>query len=416
MQLLPQQIIQIRQQHRDFLLILLLFFSFRVMMLMAYATPCLMFCSDYLFYYEVVDSAQQGHYPFIDFWYEFPPIFPYLSLGAYYLAQGVFQKYITWLGLLLLLFESGTLILLYLLARRLYDQPRALKLSWVYSVLFAPFYFWRSTFDSLTTFLILLALYILIRRKYGWLGLSVGLGVMAKYLPLILLPVIYRHSGLKRACQTLTIVLGISLIIFGPFFIVSPEFAQASLQANLSRSSWQTIWALIDGNLEAGDFGPVSNRFDPAKAATPLYNPPKISPWLTLLLFGGLGLYLLRAPVGHSINRDVVRFAALTLTLFFLWSKGWSPQWQMYLFPLILLSLSLSKALTYIVALSLINLLEWPTIYQRGLTQLLPLTIVSRTVLFGLLAYELYSLTNSLQERQATEGKDLVKKVDVQSA
>jgi hypothetical protein len=56
----------------------------------------------------------------------------------------------------------------------------------------------------------------------------------------------------------------------------------------------------------------------------------------------------------------------------------------------LLLALPLSRALLYIIGLGFVNFLEWPIIYTRGLSALLPLTIISRTLIFVLLAWELY--------------------------
>jgi hypothetical protein len=249
---------KVKQHHPDFFLVLFLFFLFRLMMLMAYSPPCLLYCSDYLFYFDVIALSQQGQFPFVHFWYEFPPIFPFLNLMSYYLAQGTFHNYVSWLATILLFAECGVLTLLYLLACQLHEQGVALKLSWVYAMLFVPFYFWRSTFDSLTAFFILLVLYAFLKRKYWLVNLSLGLGVMVKYVPIILLPTIWRHSNLGRTVQAFITALLIGLIVFGPFFIVSPQFSMASLVAQMQKSSWQTIWALIDGNQETGSFGPLS--------------------------------------------------------------------------------------------------------------------------------------------------------------
>jgi len=227
--------------------------------------------------------------------------------------------------------------------------------------------------------------------------------------------VIYRHSGLKQMGQALAGVLAVTLLIFGPFFILSPQFTLASLQSQFTRSSWQTIWALIDGNLEAGDFGPMDYRFDLEKAEVALHNPSKISPFITLLIFGAVGFYVLLQPVRQPIDLDAIGFSAFTVVIFFLWSKGWSPQWQVYLIPLVLLSLPLGKALTYVLALGMVNFLEWPTIYQRELIQLLPLTIIARTLLFGLLAYELYQHI-SMHHSDGMKDGDGIAEVDALSA
>jgi hypothetical protein len=147
---------------------------------------------------------------------------------------------------------------------------------------------------------------------------------------------------------------------------------------------------LIDGNLEAGGVGPLSYRFEAERALVPHRNPSKISPFLTLLIFGSIGFYVFMQPARLSTELDRILFAALTLVLFFIWSKGWSPEWHILLIPLLLLSLSFRKALIYIISLSFVNFLEWPLIYQHKLLHLLPITVIARTLIFILLGWELY--------------------------
>jgi len=91
--------------------------------------------------------------------------------------------------------------------------------------------------------------------------------------------------------------------------------------------------------------------------------------------------------------QDTVTFTTLTFLIFILWSKGWSPQWQTFLIPLILLTLPQARALLFIIALSFINFLEWPIILSRGLNELLPLTILTRTLLLALLTLTIYRET-----------------------
>ena len=100
----------------------------------------------------------------------------------------------------------------------------------------------------------------------------------------------------KAACLYGAATLLISLIIFGPFALRSPTFTLASLQAQGGKSSYQTVWAIIDGNTTTGNFGPLADHFDPAKAATPINNPARIPTWLTLIPFGLLGLFIFTRP------------------------------------------------------------------------------------------------------------------------
>jgi hypothetical protein len=80
----------------------------------------------------------------------------------------------------------------------------------------------------------------------------------------------------------------------------------------------------------------------------------------------------------------------MTLCLFFLWSKGWSPQWQVMLIPLILLVFPNGHGVLYCLVLGFVNFLEWPLALSRGLNRLLIVTVPLRTLLMLLLLLEFY--------------------------
>lgn len=363
------------------------------MMLMAFPPEDLITYGDYQHYFNLADLTRRGFYPYFHYWYEFPPIFPYLNIVVYSLAGQQLKNYILLLAFVLLLVECGNLYLLYRLACALYNRAQALTLAWIYTALFIPTFFWLGNFDALTTFFILLALNSLLKSKSKLLAVALGLGAMVKYLPVILLATVWRAKGFKAAVFCGAAVLAISLAIFGPFLLSSPTFTLASLRAQGSKSSYETIWALLDGNTTTGNFGPLADHFDPARAAMPINNPAHIPSWLTLIPFGLVGLFILTRPPASPTNPlDPVRFTTLTFIIFFLWSPGWSPQWQTFLIPLLLLSFPEQRAVLFIIALGFINFLEWPVMLSRGFNSLLPITITARTLLLLLLFIELYRL------------------------
>jgi len=373
-------------------LILSLFFTSRLMLLLAFPPENLITYGDYQHYFNLAALARQGYYPFLHYWYEFPPIFPYLNIGIYFLAGQQLKNYIVLLAFALLLVECANLYLLYRLATELYGRARAVTVAWIYTALFTPVFFWLGNFDALTTFFILLALLALLRAKNRLLVAALGLGAMVKFVPVLLLAAVWRQRGLKVMLIHAAGVALIGLIIFAPFALENPRFTLASVQAQARKSSYQTVWALLDGNRTTGNFGPLADHFDAAKATTPLNNPPVIPGWLTLLPFAAAGLFALTRPRALPDNPDSVIFAAFTFVVFALWSPGWSPQWQTFLIPLLLLALPYRRATLFIVVLGFINFLEWPVILSRGLTGLLPVTIAARTFIFVLLALEFYQM------------------------
>jgi hypothetical protein len=389
----------------DFSLVLILFLTSRLMLLLAFPLETLISYGDYRHYFNLAEIIQRGFYPFIHYWYEFPPIFPYFNILIYNLAGQQLKNYIILLAFGLLLVEAGNLYLLYRLALTLRGPSRAIQIAWIYTALFIPIFFWLGNFDALTTFFVLLGLYALIKNKNRMLGLALGVGLMVKFVPVLLLATVWRARGIKSVLIYGGVTLLIGLIIFGPFALANPDMTLASLQAQASKSSYQTIWALIDGNDTTGNFGPIIDHFEADKATQPLGNPSRIPTWLTFIPFGLLGLYILTRPRAvDSPNLDAMIFTTLTFIIFFLWSKGWSPQWQTFLIPLLLLSFPEKRAVLFIIVLGFVNFLEWPVILARGLNQLLPITILTRILIFVLLAYELFRMLFPAQAPVSKQG------------
>ncbi len=390
-------------QPRDSLwLILSLFIGFRLMILMAWPVETLTRYGDYQYYYNLAALSDFARLPFLHYWSEHLPIFPFLSVALYQLSGGVFKNYALLLRLSMLVFETGSLVLLYRMASDIRDKSQATWVSGAYVALFTPVFIWLGTFEAMTAFLVLLTLFAL-HRGQSWLsGIAIGLGAVTKVLPLLLLATVWRTRGWRAAVVSGLLALLVCLVVLGPLLILSPDYTLASLQSQGSKSSWQTVWALLDGNTaNTGIFGPVADHFDPVKARTQLHNPSRVPAWLTLMPFALLGLFMFTRPVLRPAH-DPFIFAALTFTIFFLWAKGWSPQWQIFLIPLLLLSLPVQRAVLFVLVLGFINLLEWPILLSRGLTELLPLTIVARTIVMALLAWELYKQMTRLPRPTGT--------------
>jgi hypothetical protein len=386
------------EPHRGFLLILTLFIAFRLMMAMAYPPEALTSYSDYPYFYALADLARQGYYPLLHYWYEYPPLFPYLSQGVYAVTSG-YHGYATLLAAVMLIFEAGNLILLYLIANEIHDKETSLKIAWIYSCLLVPIFFLWNGLDSLSHFFMLLSLLWLLRDRHALSAMALGLGLMTKYLPGILLATVWRFVKSRKALAYTLITTGVAVAILLPFAVASPSFTLASLRSQASKSSWQTIWALIDGNYTTGLFGPVADHLDPTRAGLQLHNPSRIPWFITVPLFALIYLYLFSRPIDTGDKGALLSFTGMTLCLFFLWSRGWSPQWQVMLIPLILLVFPNGHGVLYCLVLGFVNFLEWPVILSRGLNRLLTVTVPLRTLLMLLLLLEFYqqSRVNSPQ-------------------
>jgi hypothetical protein len=369
-------------------MILIVFSTFRLSLLFFWSADKLAQWSDYDYFYQLAHWVDDGKLPYLHYWVEYPPLFPYLSVLLYLLAPR-YGTYATGLALVQLLFETGSLILLYRIARQALGEGRAERITWVYALLFAPVASWWLSFDAITTFFLLLTIERWLRGRRTQSALAAGVGGLVKWFPLLFLPVAFRFCRSWRQatvyCATALLVV---TMVFGLLAAFGPTYTLASLRSLGQRASWQTVWALLDGNLGTGAY--QANRLDPAAATLSQGKPSLVPTWFTTLLFAGLYLWLwLRMP---SDGRPlwVLRFAALTIVLFFLWSRGWSPQWLGMLTPLILLSLPLERAVLYLVTLTFVSIAEWPVLLSRGMNEWLYLTVPLRTGLLLLLAVDLW--------------------------
>jgi hypothetical protein len=397
------------QVHQEFFLVLVLAVAFRAMAVLVFRPGgYLGELSDFGYYRLLLGFANQGFYPLFDFWLEYPPLFPWLALGLYRLSLWIpaWSQPGTWfyllLGAFLTLVEAGNLILLYALARRLHGQAQAVRLAWVYTALLVPVLVLLGGFDSLALFFLLLAVLLTLQRRPISTGVAAGLGFMTKLVPIAALPAAWqalrgRSQRARLAAATVVTLLLIAL----PFLWAGPAFLFQSLKSPVIRSTWETVWALIDGYYSYGIAGGV-DRFDPAMAGAAQH--PTRLPWLAITLgFGLFYLYLFTRRVDWSDARRVVAFTALTQNLLTLYFKGYSPQFLVMLLPFVILLLPGWRGLTYALLLSAANLIEYPIYFLVLPDQpwLLAGTVLSRTLILVIVSVEYAA---QVYEWRASEG------------
>lgn len=389
---------RIRQSiHSDFWMVLILFVAFRLLMLIWF-NPATAFTGWFLgheYYYEMARYSDQGYYPFIHFWFEYPPVFTYLVILIYKLTVAVqsnFEYFNRVLTVAVLPFDVLTLINLFRIANHIYGSSAAVRVSWIYALLLLPAYYWWHGPDPILVAMTLQSFYWLLVGRNGASAFALAIGMATKFTPVFLVGTAFRFIETRRQLFLFTAILAVTLIlIFGFFFLQSPTFTLASFQSLVSVSSWETIWALIDGNFKYGEVAALPSRFDPATAAVPVYNPSVVPGWLTIVLFGALGAIVFMRSAGRNQPHQMLVFTGIALMLFLLWSKGWSPQWATLVIPFFLLcypnlrGVLLSVVLTFASLLdSLITVsLDNPPVYTIG--------VISRTVIFIFVAIDLYA-------------------------
>jgi hypothetical protein len=213
------------RRHADFVLLLILFVTFRVLALAAFRPGGLVLdFSDFYWYRSFAELTRQGYYPYDNLWTTYPPLFPVVMIAIYQLSALLppWEFANLWFTLLLggffLLFETGNFILLYLFALEINPSPAtnrsgatvaqtppshlptpdSLRPVWIYAVLFVPVYTLTGWFESYPLFFFLLSLYLILKKRFYLSAFFTGIGFMIKLIPLILVPVAVRKLSRRN--------------------------------------------------------------------------------------------------------------------------------------------------------------------------------------------------------------------------
>ena len=386
---------QLYGDHRQFVLLSVLFVAFRLMTLLLYRPGG--FIADYsdynTSYLPFAQWSDRGLYPFVHYWLEWPPLFSWLVVIVYRLSLQfpVWTDprlwYNTLLGLSLLPFELGNFVVIYLIGLRLHDQAKAFMCAVIYACLFAPLYVWSGWNDSMPLFFLLLGLYLLLRNKGIAAGVMTGVGFWVKVMPILLVPVGLRVlAGLRRKVAFFVATCVTLILIALPFLVINGGFLWAFFANMLGRSSWETVWALLDGYYS---YGVVSA--DRLTVPTDFGTHPSSVPWPAVtLVFALILLWLYTRRLDYGDDLATVALTGLTVSLFTLYSKGYSPQFIMQLIPFAILMLPNLRGVGYIILLDIVNFLE-ATVYFIMLPQerwLFAAAVLSRTLLIMALSAE----------------------------
>lgn len=456
----PTRLANLYYRHSDFILLLILFITFRALALAAYRPGGLVLdFSDFYWYRGFAELTRQGYYPYDNLWTTYPPLFPVVMIAIYQLSALLppWEHANLWFTLLLggffLLFEIGNFVLLYLFALKLYEPgknegPRsetederrktkdeepthhALRPAWIYAALFVPVYTLTGWFESYPLFFFLLSLYLLLQNRPYLSAFFTGIGFMIKLIPLILMPVAVQlfsrakyaisinntqralryqltinkltiqNSKLKSSNSQFTIpfdlpriglysaIFLITVILVGlPFYLMNPNLILGSQQITGARQPWETVWALIDGNHDYGVIPLDMRNLDwrPGDA------PPTRIPWLWVTaIFGLIYAIFYTRPFNWQTPRHALAFVGFTLCLFFLWSKGYSPQWLGWPLFFIALLLPNLRGIIYATILSIANIIEanFYFIIFPNERWLFATTVLIRALLLAALAVE----------------------------
>ncbi len=368
----PGAAVQLTGLLSDFRLLIILFVAFRLMLLMVYQPFIISGVErgvtaggDYSTYYQIASLSDTVGAPFRDWWSEFPPIWSFATVALYQLAGS--NNYTTFsmlLGILVIAFDAGNLILIRKIGAHLYGSNTGIALGWIYAVMLAPLVFTFWDFEPVVAFFLLLGLWWLLTKQETRSALAIALGALTKFTPALLLASVWRFRQRTHALRYTAVVVGLFALVYLPLFLQNAPMTLPSLTAQFNKASYQTVWALLDGNYRTGNFGPLADRTDPALASVIQGNPAVIPGGLRLVVAGAIGLWIFTRTRRFD-DRGLVAFTAVTVLIFFLQAQGWSPQWLVQIIPLVLLCFPTRNGVLMVLLLSLVTFAEYPFLFIR---------------------------------------------------
>jgi hypothetical protein len=423
-----RRLVERYHRHAAFVHLWLFALSFRLLALLLFRPGGFITdFSDYDFYGTWGTLQPMGYRAYDNLWTAYPPLFPLVMLNVYewsaripaWTEPRLFFHLL--FGLVLLCFEAGNLILIYRLAGRLaseesliapsgYPSP-ALAAVTFYALCFVPAYTLLGWFESMPLFFLLLGMELLLApRPWGWMGsaVSAGLGFLTKLTPIILLPVAIRWLGTRLSWEAVrqewfnarqagnllrpviyTLIFVVVVVGIGyPLVRTNPSLALSSLRIQSLRSPWESVWALIDGNYAAGVVALDMRNLE--GLAAPLWQ--SRIPWNWVGIgFALLYLWLYTRRYDWTRVRTLLAFTATSVILLFLYSKGWSPQFLVWVLAFLALLLPTLRGVLLALLLSLVNVVESHLflIMLPNEHWLLTGTVIVRTLLLILLMVEL---------------------------
>jgi len=393
--LVKKRIIMIRNKFKfinsNYLFFSVLFIVARVVLILTLPLEGLRSYGDYWNYFHIAGLGT----PFVDLWVEFPPLFPFLSRLIYSLVGGSQHAFEYTLAILFSIVQAGSLYLFQAIAGKKYSAEEIKKRTLIYLFGIVNLFYGWAYFDSLVVFTLLLGVYWILEKKDIKAGIALGIGGLIKWFPLLPLAAAWKWRGKKGALRTIGTAFVLVALAWGLLFNFSPEYTRASFMSQGIKGSWETIWAIIDGNLGTGNFSPEINRLDPSTAYLSTGKEAKISPLISLVAFAAIGFgVFLRSKLDDEIK--MLSFTGFTIVMFILWSPGYSPQWVLLLLPFVLLCFDILRGALLGFILILINILEWPIFLSRGWFHLLEEIVIFRTVILlflaGLFVYNIFCM------------------------
>lgn len=222
--------------------------------------------------------------------------------------------------------------------------------------LFLPYPIFESSyigrFDSIPTLFVLLTLYFLQKKRYDYAGVFWGVGIMYKWFPVIIAPVIFLYffktQKLKEFTRFILITCFVCFLISLPFLIIAPNQYVSRYLYHLTGRAISTDLAVYSlYSYLTADYS-ISVRI--------------VSTIIQVVVLVGVFWKFLISRKAFELPFVLIIFSGLFLNAFVLFNRIINPQYFFWYFPLLLFLLFLQKSTKRQVFLSLFFIINFDVI------------------------------------------------------
>lgn len=300
-------------------------------------------------YYDYASRIFNGLFPYRDFASEYPPLALLLFSLPRLLSGSGFGAFVWWFEFEMLVFSWGIIAFMTIASWRLWQSlaRTAAALAAYTAFVLCLGAIVESRFDLAVAFITLASLtcYLADRRLAAWLLL--GIGMMTKIVPVLVAPIYliihfrkkqYGEMWLGPAAMTIT-----ALIIALPFLLASPGGLAASFLYHVERPlQLESTWSsplLIMSKLGGYEVHIMNSYGSHNVFATVSDTLAMISGPVTVIMLAGISWMFFRRSGKESgaawLTGEIFRFAAAFIAVFILFGKVFSPQFLIWLLPLV---------------------------------------------------------------------------------
>lgn len=316
-------------------------------------------------------------YPFSTL--EYPFLAGFLFYAIYLVFGGSLQSYFVGFQGVNIGFESGTVALIYLLARRRFSSTRSVALALLYTSSPSILWFSMSRYDAIPSFFALLSLYLFVGNNRKWSYVAATIGLLLRVYPILLFLVYLKHGistrkPLRFYLEIVGTPLAVVALAISPLLMIEPSSIPRLLLHYATFSwNWESIYGVADQFLR-----PIF------PSLTTLYLHPESM--RAIFVVASASVILLDL----SNEWKLLNGVAFSILAWLQTQWFFSPQYVVWIFPLILILAVDKRFVALYVMAEAISILE----NSRPLYDVMPFTEFQyviyatslRIVLFSILA------------------------------